>query len=30
MGQILSIPMVALGLGLLWWSTREGAQGGNT
>ena len=30
MGQILSIPMVALGLGLLWWSTREGARGGGT
>jgi len=24
MGQILSIPMVALGLGLLWWSKGEG------
>ena len=28
MGQILSIPLVALGLGLLWWSMRGAQQGG--
>ena len=28
MGQILSIPLVALGLGLLWWSMKGAQQGG--
>jgi prolipoprotein diacylglyceryltransferase len=30
MGQILSIPMVVLGIGLLWWSAKgEGPEEGN-